>query len=1556
MLKLPGLKKLLFLFFLILASLTAGTSLLFAADFYWENPSVLTDTDSRFPQTVTNGKDTYLFWQEVDVKSREIYISCTKYDTLMSYLENRRFAGPFSYSGDEVPDIYTVALAKNGKLAVATMTGLSNVSVFLSTDSGQHFTETKLPSSSIVVAPRIYVTGKDSFRLFTSVGEENSFTIFTAESNDGVKWSRFTQFQPAANFRNPFIPVLRTTSIGDIVVFQSQYTSAETNRLSYQLYMTIDSDKGWTAPRLVTDRNSLQSRGSKQFYEYQNQRPTLFEYDGEIYLAWERTDSVNSAIWIENIKADGVVPGTAQQITNAGSANRPVMFVYNNSLYMTWFDTRRGRESVYMAKKDGSYWNEQSLVEDRNANLFAYPLVTEDSGASVLSFVWEQKSTANPPKHSLAILSPDKSVSSPSFAPLTFKKGKASRAQDLQIQINFPEDSSNISGYSYTWGKENEVDPPKQIEHFTKENKLKLKAEEDGIYVLKVRVADYAGNWSEPSSISYHLDLKPPLAPAINIENIDEYGFMNSNNYSLQWKSSLSDDVYSYLYRIDYLGGIPKSVTVSKKHPLRLTAEQTEEIRENLIQRYSTQLEKKRSLTYSNAQSTQALFTSRYYNRPNGVYLISVAAVDEVGNISEPTSALYILNKYQPSTYITSINQTKNDVGDSLLTITGGGFTYDGSIREIYIDADGQAPYDFVLNAKDGDFKVQSDSKITNVILSNDLDEGSYRIGLLHTDRGLYFTGKILQISQTGTLKIEAEYRPQSRLRSDFTKYKYSVAISLIVLFVILVLLAIIILFIAIHLFQNIHENKLTQSEIKSLITGAAMPLKDLRKNFTHLPSLKKKLIVFAFSLVIAVVIAVSLENGYKVIRLQEQTMAAGLENRTEVLLESLHSGVKNFFPANNLLELSALPGQKDAMSEVKYVTIIGQQLDAETSENLNYIWATNDPQISDKMESYQLVYGESVITEPVILEVSSKLYELDKEIASDVAELSDKIDSLSRDAEALYASPLAEDQTEAERLSDVIAELRNQLDSKLSEYSKAASGSYPYFDTENLDRSKTDYIFYRPVMYRKGTTGNYIHSVIYLELSTQSLIDSLNAEIRKIIIFSLIVAAAAVAFGIFGAYLFASLIVRPIKKLEKHVIMIGQTKNKVNLKGKDVDIKSKDEVGRLGDAVNNMTHELIANAEEEALAMDGKAVQKAFLPLEALGANNKNTYAEYKDNELECFGYYEGESGVSGDYFDYKRLDDTWFGIIKCDVSGHGIPAAIIMTVVATIFRRYFEKWSYAKKGTQLNKLVEQINDFIEGLGLKGKFATLIICLLNVKTGELYMCNAGDNLVHIYDSASRSLKLLTLQSAPTAGVFTSDLVAMRGGFAVEKTVLNHGDILFLYTDGIEESTRRIREMDYSVRQNEVEVKKMNPKTHEEEVEIKLEDAKEEFGPERIKEIIEAVYNKKKFVLTKLDNPAAGELLEFDFTKCEGSVSESILALASLEKTFRLYKSPQVQQIDYIKIDKKIDEFLSKYFNMYDYYAAHKSDDAAGMNYVDYDEMLEDEQSDDLTLLAIKRL
>ena len=111
-----------------------------------------------------DGSQTYLFWQEVDTSARQIYLSVRVYTSLKTYTENRRFAGPYSYSGEEVPDIYTAAVLKKGTVGIAVMTGLSNLSVFTSTDGCKSFVEAKIPAlSSITVAPRIYATGADAF-------------------------------------------------------------------------------------------------------------------------------------------------------------------------------------------------------------------------------------------------------------------------------------------------------------------------------------------------------------------------------------------------------------------------------------------------------------------------------------------------------------------------------------------------------------------------------------------------------------------------------------------------------------------------------------------------------------------------------------------------------------------------------------------------------------------------------------------------------------------------------------------------------------------------------------------------------------------------------------------------------------------------------------------------------------------------------------------------------------------------------------------------------------------------------------------------------------------------------------------------------------------------------------------------------------------------------------------------------------------------------------------------------------------------------------------------
>ena len=465
-------------------------------------------------------------------------------------------------------------------------------------------------------------------------------------------------------------------------------------------------------------------------------------------------------------------------------------------------------------------------------------------------------------------------------------------------------------------------------------------------------------------------------------------------------------------------------------------------------------------------------------------------------------------------------------------------------------------------------------------------------------------------------------------------------------------------------------------------------------------------------------------------------------------------------------------------------------------------------------------------------------------------------------------------------------------------------------------------------------------------------MIDEADSSRKTVFYIAVGIEFVAVLIGAVLSFILASVIVKPLKKLAAYVKVIGDTKDKARLKGKDFKIRGKDEIGQLGQVINEMTGELVRAAEEAKLSLDGKAVQNAFLPLMP-GKTKIQTVAELKAPAVECFGYYEGASGVSGDYFDYRKLDDRWYSMIKCDASGHGVPAALIMTVVATLFREYFNTWSFSSNGNKLDVLVTKINDALESLGLKGKFAAMIICLLDTKTGDVYMCNAGDNIVHIYDSVERKQKILTLSETPAAGPLPSFMVEMKGGFKVEKTNLKKGDVLFLYTDGIEESTRLCRHPDYSIIRTESIGADGKPVMSD--GKQVYEDKKELMEPERVQGVIEAVFAKQKFVLNKEDNPVSSEVLEFDFTSCEGNLSEAILALASVEKIFRFYKTPTASQNDTVTVDRRIDAFLKDHFNLYNYYCGNKVD-IDDENYLEYTNVMEDEQLDDLTLLAVRRV
>jgi hypothetical protein len=450
-------------------------------------------------------------------------------------------------------------------------------------------------------------------------------------------------------------------------------------------------------------------------------------------------------------------------------------------------------------------------------------------------------------------------------------------------------------------------------------------------------------------------------------------------------------------------------------------------------------------------------------------------------------------------------------------------------------------------------------------------------------------------------------------------------------------------------------------------------------------------------------------------------------------------------------------------------------------------------------------------------------------------------------------------------------------------------------------------------------------------------LLEELNAALRVILIITGSITGLALLSGLIGAIIFSSMLIRPLRVLSRHVYLIRDTEDKEELAGKQFKIRSKDEIGLLGDAINDMTDGLVKAAVAAKDLSVGKETQKMFIPLKTDATGRKLTTASMSSGNAGFFGYYEGAKGVSGDYFDFKKLDSRHYGIIKCDVAGKGVPASLIMVEVATLFTEYFGAWKLKEDGYNLTPFVSRLNDMLDERGFKGRFAAFTLCIFDAVSGDLYFCNAGDSLLHFYNAASGEKVTDAVPETPAAGVFPTFLVDTKGGFPMQKRHLDVGDVLFLYTDGIEEAQRLYRDEKFRVITDKEGIDN------------------EQMSPERVNEIIEAVFAKSTYVLEKVNNPIPNEKLEFDFSTCNGTVEDAIMALVSIEKIFRMYKPPTATERDEVLIDIKVDEFLNAHFKQYEIYCTNRRPHITDPQYLWYTHVMEDPQYDDLTILGVQK-
>ena len=142
----------------------------------------------------------------------------------------------------------------------------------------------------------------------------------------------------------------------------------------------------------------------------------------------------------------------------------------------------------------------------------------------------------------------------------------------------------------------------------------------------------------------------------------------------------------------------------------------------------------------------------------------------------------------------------------------------------------------------------------------------------------------------------------------------------------------------------------------------------------------------------------------------------------------------------------------------------------------------------------------------------------------------------------------------------------------------------------------------------------------------------------------------------------------------------------------------------------------------------------------------------------------------IGGDYFDYIRLDENRLAIVVADVSGDGIPAALIMAAFRALLRYN------AKLFPDPGKLMEIINDHVSDFMRPRDFISAFYAILDHKTHKLYYCNCGHNpaLFHHCDE----VKLLE-KTGPSLNLLKN------AEFSTTELNLAENDGLLFYTDGV---------------------------------------------------------------------------------------------------------------------------------------------------------------------------
>lgn len=210
--------------------------------------------------------------------------------------------------------------------------------------------------------------------------------------------------------------------------------------------------------------------------------------------------------------------------------------------------------------------------------------------------------------------------------------------------------------------------------------------------------------------------------------------------------------------------------------------------------------------------------------------------------------------------------------------------------------------------------------------------------------------------------------------------------------------------------------------------------------------------------------------------------------------------------------------------------------------------------------------------------------------------------------------------------------------------------------------------------------------------------------------------------------------------------------------KGSDVEIV----VARLRSLLRMKTYQDQLRRMNQQFSRDlqiARRVQEALVPQRAFASPRLEIRSAYMPSEV-----------LSGDFYDYF-IQDQFLYLFVADVSGHGLPAAILVSLLKSYIH------TEAANDRPLSEFMTRLNDFLFSVSLPSQFAT----------AALFRIDGGQQLVYSNAAHPPFLLYQREQRRTTIVEQPSNLLGAMPNMPFEEhfVTVAPGDTLFVYTDGL---------------------------------------------------------------------------------------------------------------------------------------------------------------------------